>query len=105
MVPTVDARMQARSHAIEELNSAIPAPGRPSRASAGTAQSSRKTSLIGDVLSPILCSGCPRVRPGVERTTRNAHRPANPLLGVVANTTTTSATGAFVTNVLDPLST
>ena len=98
--------MQLRSHSMLELKTAIPAPRLPSSAVAGTSQSSSTTSLIGEVVSPILWNGGPTVSPGESRSTRNADSPAKPAFGSVdANTTNTSATGALVMNVLAPFST
>ena len=57
--------MQLRSQSIDELKTAMPPPGSPRTASSPTSQSSRITSLIGDVRSPIFGSGCPTERPRV----------------------------------------
>src|SRR5438132_12498843 len=98
--------MQLRSQRIEELNSAIPAPGLPRSWSPETTQSSRKITLIGDDLRPIFESFCPIVKPGVSRSSRNAQRLANPRArSVVANTRNSSLSGAFVTKVFEPLRT
>ena len=72
----------------------------------GTSQSSRNTSAMGEVRNPILWSGSPTVRPGVDRSTRNAHKPMKPRARlVVAKTRKRSATGALVTKVFEPLRT
>ena len=42
----------------------------------------KTSSVIGDVRSPIFLKGCPSSSPGVSRSTRNAERPAKPLLRI-----------------------
>jgi hypothetical protein len=97
--------MQLRSHSIEELKMAMPAPSGPRTFSMGTWQSSRYTSLMGEVRSPIFWMGGPVDRPGVVRSTRNAEMAENPLdRSVEAKMRNTSARGALVTKVFDPLS-
>src|SRR5208283_2006866 len=98
--------MQLRSHSIDELKIAIPEPSFPNKFSAGTSQSVRTISPMGDVRKPILSRLRLTVKPGVPFATRNAQAPDKPLPGLmVANTITTSATGAFVIYNLDPLRT
>ena len=106
MVPTADARMKLRSQSMEWLKIVMPSPLAPSTADLGSRQSSKASSLIGDVWSPSLWNGEPMVRPGVSRGTRNAVSPAQPLAGSsVAKITKMSATGALVMNVLLPVRT
>ena len=98
--------MYPRSHCIDALKTAMPAPGPPSSCSASTSQSSRNSSAIGADLSPIFVSGCPTARPGVSRSTRKLQRPAKRnVRSVDAKTTKRSASGALVTNVFVPLRT
>ncbi len=63
------------------------------------------TSLIGEVRSPIVSSGSPTVRPGVERSARKVLSPNAPGLPVRTYSRKRSATGALVMNSLPPLST
>ena len=106
MVPIVLARMQLRSHVIEELKITMPPPGLPSRQASPTSQPSKKSSLIGDVRRPIFESGLPTVSPGVPFSITKPVTPAKPAVrSVVAKTTKTSLSGAFVTNVLEPFRT
>ncbi|MEZ4290398.1 MAG: hypothetical protein R3E53_07615 [Myxococcota bacterium] len=82
----------------------MPAPSRPRRFSTGTSQSSKKSSLIGEVRIPILRSLPPTDKPLLPRSTMNALMPFGPFdASTVAKTTITSAIGPFVTQVLLPL--
>ena len=64
------------------------------------------SSDMGEVRRPILWKFFPMVSPGVFLSTMRAHRPAHPFdLSMVAKMMKTSATGAFVMNVLVPLRT
>ena len=84
--------MQMRSHSIEAVKIAGPAPSLPSWLDAGTSQSSNDSSAIGEVRSPILCSLRLMLKPGVPFSTMNAEMPAGPFAGSeVANTITMSA--------------
>src|ERR1700751_1451769 len=99
MAPRALAMMQLRSHAIDELKIAIPAPSGPRRFPAGTAQSASTISPIGEVRRPILSMLRVTLNPGVLLSTRKAEMPASlevDALGCVAKTSTTSATGALV---------
>jgi hypothetical protein len=98
--------MKLRSQSIDVLKIAIPEPTEPMTFSRGTSQSSKVTSLIGEVRRPILWNGSPTRTPGVLRSTTTALMPPIPVdLPVRANTTNTSATGALVMNVFAPRST
>ena len=83
MTPRQLARMQPRSHSIEHSKTSTPRPSRPSRLSTGTRQSSKITSAIGDVRSPILWSGRPMRQPGVSRSMMNAVTPIGPSAGSI----------------------
>jgi hypothetical protein len=75
-------------------------------ADSGTNRSSRKTSAMGEVRSPIFSSGLPTESPGVARSTRNALIPNGPMPSPSrANTRNTSATGALEMKVFRPFST
>ena len=103
MTPTWLAMMQARSHRIEVVKISPPCPGPPSRAEAGTKQSSTKTSAMGEVRRPSLSNGLPTSRPGVPASTRNALMPNGPMPSPSrAKTMSRSATGALVMKVLRP---
>src|SRR5208282_2370218 len=106
IAPTALARIQLRSHSIDELKIAIPAPSFPNKFSAGTSQSVRIISPMGEVRKPILSRLLLTVKPDVPFVTRKAQAPDKPLPGlIVAKTITTSATGALVMYSLDPLRT
>ncbi len=87
-------------------NTDIPAPGPPSSDDSCTRQSRNTTSAMGDDRRPSFATAAPTSTPGVSRSTTNAATPLGPVASAsAANTTNTSATGAFVMNVLAPLST
>src|SRR5258706_2696429 len=106
MAPRWLARMQIRSHSIEEVKTACPPNSLPSRFETGISQSCSEISAMGDVRNPILCSLRPTVRPGVPLSTRNAVTPFAPRVGSrFAKTIVTSALGALLLNVFEPFST
>ena len=78
IAPTTLAKMQLRSHSMDELKMAMPAPSGPSRLSTGTRQSSSAISPIGEVRRPIFSKPLLTISPGVALSTRNADRPARP---------------------------
>ena len=96
IAPTALARMQLRSHSIDELKMAMPAARLPEQLRPRDRRSpSRTTSLIGDVRRPIFSSGCPIEQAG--RVALDEERAQTPrsrcVRSVVANTTNTSAIG------------
>src|SRR4029450_6098120 len=102
--PTALARMQPRSQVIDRVKRKAPPPSLPSRFSTGTSQFSKNTSAIGDVRRPIFSSLRPTFIPGEFSSPRKALIPSGPrVLSTVANTTSRSATGPFVTKILLPL--
>ena len=56
-----------------------PLPSSPIRFDAGILQSSRTTSVVLEVLIPILSSSLPELSPGVPAGTKNIERPFTPL--------------------------
>src|SRR6266581_7067106 len=102
--PTALARMQPRSQVIDRVKSQLPAPSLLSKFSSGTSQSSKNTSAIGDVRTPIFSSFRATFIPGESFSTRKALIPFGPrVLSTVAKTTSRSATGPLVTKILLPL--
>src|SRR5580693_5658665 len=100
------ARMQIRSHSIDDVKTACPPNSLPSKFSTRISQSCSESSATGDVRNPILCSFLPTANPGVPLSTRNAVTPFGPRLGSrFAKTIVTSAFGALLLNVFDPFST
>jgi len=75
IAPTVLAKRQLRSHSMDELKIAMPAPSGPSRRSAGTTQPCRVISPIGDVRKPIFSKLPLTESPGVAASTRKAEMP------------------------------
>src|SRR5579872_4329342 len=97
------ARIQMRSHSIDDVKTACPPNSLPSKFETGISQSCSDNSAIGEVRSPILCNFLPTVKPGVPLSTRNAVTPFGPRVGSrFANTIVTSASGALLLKVFEP---
>ena len=76
----------------------------PRSASADTSQPSKESSAVWEARIPIVSILRPTVKPGNPRSTRKSESPLVPWPGVVeAVSTTKSANGPFVVNILVPL--
>ncbi len=83
-----------------------PSPSWPKRFSRGTLQSSNTSSEVGEARQPIFLRGFPGLNPSKPFSTMKADMPRAFLEGSVeAMTTSTSAMGPLVMNILAPFKT
>ena len=105
-MPSACAAMPGRDLSSTFIAILKPSPSSPSRLAAGTSQSAKISSTVGEPRMPIFFSSLPTVNPGVPFSTTNALTPREPAAGsVTAKTQTTSATLPLVIQIFCPLST
>ncbi len=73
----------ARSRSSPDIVTATPPSSRPTRLAAGTRQSSKASSPVGEPRKPILFSFCATRKPGVSVSTMKAEMPLAPFSGEV----------------------
>ena len=104
--PTASAAIIGRERSNTFMAIRKPAPSPSISEDTGTCTSFKKTSAAGAARCPSLPSGCPTLKPGVSRFTKNALMPLCPACAsVLANTTNIVASVAFEIHTLLPLST
>ncbi len=105
-MPSACAAMPGRDLSRTFIAVLNPVPSSPSKFSAGTWQSSKISSTVGEPRIPIFFSSFPTLKPGDVFSTAKALMPFGPLAGsVTAKTQTTSATPPCVIQILVPLRT